>query len=457
MRLRLVLLLLLPLFLIGCASVSTTSMPSTTLHGNFEQADDYAQRLPSLPANERAAAGRNIERLLAGVPNGELSSKSARLPADDPLYRFAARELRKRGLPLPRPMERGVAAGTANFPPADPDGYRPPGQLAVLLPISGTLSAAATSVRDGIFSAYFAENRRRPNVKVYDTAGTADGVRRAATQAMADGAQMILGPLTREEVGAIFNQTDIDVPVIALNRGPVAPTPGNASFALSPEEEGVVAADHLADRGSLNVFVISQHDDTAQRTLAAFREQLRARGGEIVAELAVDGGTMDAAALPQAVANAKSPPNAVFLALRATPARMVAAQLATSAISALPRISSSLILSGGGNARLDAGLDGIELPALPWLLDQRPLLPRPDELAKTLPSARGPAQALFAFGMDAWMLAVYYDRLSSDPAFSISGATGELRLDSFGTVQREPTWAVFSGGRPRAVAVAPTH
>jgi outer membrane PBP1 activator LpoA protein len=54
--------------------------------------------------------------------------------------------------------------------------------------------------------------------------------------------------------------------------------------------------------------------------------------------------------------------------------------------------------------------------------------------------------------MDAWKLAVYFDRLSTDPSYSISGATGDLRLDSFGIVQREPAWAVFSGGRPRAIA-----
>jgi len=452
MRLRLILLLLLPLFLIGCASVSTTPAPSAAVYGDFEKAGALAEELRSLSMNDRSAASRNIERLLAGVPGNELSSKSARLSAGDPLYPFAARELRKRGLPLPRALDAGAMARTGDFPPADSDGYRPPNQLAVLLPITGNLAVPAASVRDGILAAYFAENRRRPAIKVYDTAGTADGVQKAATQAVADGAQMILGPLTRDEVGAIFSQTDLGVPVIALNRGPTPPTPGSASFALSPEEEGFVAADHLADRHILKVFAISQHDDTAHRTLAAFREQLRNRGGDVVAELSVDSATLDAAAIPQAVAKATAPPDAIFLSLRAAPARLVAAQLVTSSVSSLPRISSSLILSGGGNSRLDTMFDGIELPALPWLLDQRPLLPIPDSLAKSMPSARGAAQSLFAFGMDAWKLAAYFDRLNSDSSFSISGATGVLRLDSFGTVQREPTWAVFSGGKPRAIA-----
>jgi outer membrane PBP1 activator LpoA protein len=452
MRLRLVLMLLLPLFLIGCASVSTTHAPSVSAYGDFERAAELAQSMRNLPVSERVAASRTIERLLSGVASGELSRKSADLPGNHPLYPYAARELHKRGLSLPRPFETGSAARTGNFPPADSDGYRPPGQLAVLLPITGSLATAAASVRDGILAGYYAETRRRPGIKVYDTGGSADGVQRATAQASADGAQLILGPLGRDEVGAIFSQDGLDLPVIALNRGPMPPTPGNASFALSPEEEGFVAADHLADRHLLRAFAISQHDDTALRTLNAFREQLRARGGEVVGELSVaDGVTPIAAAL----ASAKAPPDAVFLALRAVPARMIAAQLATSSVSALPKISSSLILSGGGNSRLDSALDGIELPELPWLLNQRPSLPSPETLARTMPSARGGAQALFAFGMDAWKLAAYFDRLSRDPTFSISGATGELRIDSFGTVQRQPAWAVFSGGRPRAVTPSP--
>lgn len=449
MRLRLLLMLLLPFFLIGCASVSTTPVSDVSVSGDFEHAADLARGLRNLSGAQRVAASRNIERLLTGISNSELSRKSADLPSGHPLYPYAARELQRRGLSLPRSPNAGSGARTSGFPPADSDGYRPPNQLAVLLPVTGSLAVAAASVRDGILSGFYAENRRRPGIKVYDTAGSADGVQRATAQALADGAQLILGPLGRDEVGAIFSQNDPGIPVIALNRGPMPPTPGNASFALSPEEEGFVAADHLADRHLLRAFVISQRDDTAQRTLTAFRDQLRVRGGDVVAELSADD---TATPLQSALASAKAPPDAVFLALRAAPARVAAGQLATSSISGLPRISSSLILSGGGNTRQDVVFDGIELPELPWLIGQRPALPSPDTLAKTMPSARGGAQALFAFGMDAWKLAAYFDRLSNDPNFSISGATGDLRIDSFGTVQRDPTWAVFSGGRPRAVA-----
>jgi hypothetical protein len=71
---------------------------------------------------------------------------------------------------------------------------------------------------------------------------------------------------------------DLDLPVVALNRGSAPPPPGSATFALSPEEEGAAAADRLADRRLLNVLVVSHADESAQRALGAFRQRLKARG-----------------------------------------------------------------------------------------------------------------------------------------------------------------------------------
>ncbi len=55
----------------------------------------------------------------------------------------------------------------------------------------------------------------------------------------------MVGPLGRDEVSALFGQGALPVPVLALNRGTVAPPAGNASFSLSPEDEGIAAAEYL--------------------------------------------------------------------------------------------------------------------------------------------------------------------------------------------------------------------
>ena len=413
----------------------------------FEAAGELAWQLESLDRAARAAGVRRIDALLSKLPDGALASASSAVPVGHPVYLYAGRALTQRGLPLPRPYDRSASTpGLESLPPADRDGYRPPLRLAALLPLSGPMAAAGHSVRDGLLAGYYAENRRRPQIRFYDTVG-ADGVRRALLQAREEGAQMLVGPLTRDEVNVLFALPDLDLPVVALNRGTVPPPPGSAAFALSPEDEGAAAADRLLDRGLRRVLVVTQADDTAQRGLGAFRERLLARGGEVLRVVTVSEANPDyVPALQSALAGTR--PDALFLSLKAAQARLLSSQMDTAGLIGVPRVATSLILSGA-NLRMDTELDGIEYPELPWLLGLRGGLPDPDTIGQTLPSAQGGGARLFAFGMDAWTLVAYLDQLSSDPGAELRGATGELQLDGFGGIQRRPAWAVFSGGRSR--------
>lgn len=420
---------------------------------NFDLAIEQSQRMEGLSAKERNAAGRNIERLLGSVAAPELLQRTPSMTSNDPLYPFVSREFKKRGMPLPL-LNTGVAqnnqTGSSIFPPGENDGYRPPAQLAVLLPFSGNTAGAGLAVRDGLLSQYYAEKRRRPRIQFYDTAGSATGAQNAANKAIADGAQMLVGPLTREEVNAV-SSISTNVPIVLLNRGQNAPAPGHLSFALSPDEEGWISADRLANRRLLNTVVFSSNDDTAQRTVLAFRDQYKIRGGQIVAELKTDGSDEAIATLISTWLASNPNIDAIYFASRANGARQVMKALAASPLGKLPKISSSFILSGA-NATQDVVLDGIEMPELPWLLNQHSGLANAETVSTTMPNIRGSAQRLFAFGSDAWQLSAYYERLLQDPGFSVRGATGNLRVDSQGNVQRDPTWAVFSGGKPRATA-----
>jgi hypothetical protein len=415
---------------------------------SFDVAAEQAWLLQSAKPHERSAGARNIERLLASVESTTLAQRSAALAGGEPVYPFAARELRKRGLPVPRPVGNEAGLQMRDFPAADSDGYRPPARLAVLLPMSGPLAAAATGVRDGLLAGYYAEPRRRSTLRFYDSGGTGDGARAAMKKALADGAQMIVGPLGRDEVNAVFADGDPGVPVLALNRPQDAPPAGSLSFALLPDDEGLALADRLAARGLLQVLVVMQSDDNAQRAITALRAGLSLRGGAVVAEITVGESSADLAGrIADALAKANSPPTAVVFALRPAQAPLVLAQVRASGVSALPRFATSGIVGPG---KIADELDGIEFPELPWLLDQSDALPDADALSRGLPSARGASQRLFAFGRDAWSLVGYFERLQSDPSFAINGATGRLRMDSLGALQREPAWAEISDGHPRA-------
>jgi outer membrane PBP1 activator LpoA protein len=429
------------LLLAGCAT--TTVHRPTTAHAApaFVEARAIAGTLASLPAAERQAGAARIDRLVAQLDDVTLAREAAALPPGDPLYDFAGRALLNRGLPLPRPFERNLAAN-ASRPPAEADGYRPPLHLAVLLPLSGDLAKAAVPVRDGLLAGYYAAPRRRPDVRFYDTAA---GVAAAYDRAKAAGADFIVGPLGRDEVGRLFGQGTLEVPVLALNRGSAAPPPGSASFSLAPEDDGIAAAEYLVAHQAMRTLVLADGDDGMRRAIAAFREQYRQRGGTVVAELPVAPVPVGLGGALAAAARTEGGVDAVFLAVRASQAVALSPQLLSAGLAGKLRVATSQL---GAASAADAGghaLDGIAFPSDAWTLRNVPGLPPAAEAASLLASARGPAQRLFAFGYDAWLLVAYLDHLATDPNASVPGATGRLRLDGFGNIVRTPAWSTWSG------------
>jgi outer membrane PBP1 activator LpoA protein len=441
---------MVPLLLALCAAACTTTTvrapARVAQHAApaVAEASAVAQTLATMPADQRQAASARIDRLLATLDDATLAREAAALAPDDPLYDFAGRALLNRGLPLPHPFARGGhwRFDAGNRPPAAADGYRPPVQLAVLLPLSGSLSAAALPVRDGLLAGYYAEQRQRPQLRFYDTAG---GAVAAYGKAVADGADFVLGPLGRDEVGALFQRGSLEVPVLALNRAATAPPPGSASFSLAPEDDGIAAAEFLLARRAGHVLVLADADDSMRRAVAAFREQFEQRGGTIASQLQVGAEPGDmGVALSQAAASAGGV-DSVFLALRPRQAAALAPQLAQAGLSGRPMVATSQLASANDETTSGHALDGIAFPSEAWATHPVAGLPSADRAAAMLPSAAGAAQRLFAFGHDAWLLTAYLERLANDANATLPGATGRLRLDGFGNVVRAPAWSTHSG------------
>jgi outer membrane PBP1 activator LpoA protein len=104
------------------------------------------------------------------------------------------------------------------------------------------------------------------------------------------------------------------------------------------------------------------------------------------------------------------------------------------------------------DAGADGDLDGVEFCDAPWLFDAQPGLPARAQIAAALPSARGTAARLFAFGMDAWNLVPYLEWLRSHPGSYLPGASGQLTADAFGRVRRVLAWARFDNGLARPLS-----
>jgi outer membrane PBP1 activator LpoA protein len=423
--------------LAGCASVEVEKPAvQQPMSGAFAEAQALARGHAALAGPARAANAARIEALLAQLDDASLGRDAGRLPVGDPLYNFAGRALLNRGLPLPRPFDRGQwNFDAAGRPPADRDGYRPPVKVGVLLPLTGGQAAAAAAVRDGFLTGYYGESRRKPEIRFYDTAA---GATTAYARAVHDGNDFVVGPLARDEVDAVFADDAPPVPMLALNRGDRPPPAGSAGFSLSPEDEGIGIAQYLIERGATRVLIVSGGEDAQRRSASAAKAQLERRGVQVAGSIGIGAAL---APFAQGV-------DAVLLAMKGSQARSLVPQLALAGITTATRVATSQITSGTGKPDEDRVLDGIVHPSDSWGARNVPGLPSPASAAARLDTARGPAARLFAFGFDAWLVTAYLERLALSANADVAGATGRLSLDGFGNVLRQPSWSRFSGGVP---------
>ena len=440
------------------------------LHGldqtqNRQQALALMTQLGVAPLQQRAAAMKPGDHMLPWI-NEALRQLGVAVAQAQPELQQAV------GLLLP-----GVGASVR-------EGYKVPDKVALLLPADGDFAAASAPIRQGFFAAYFAAESKhapRPTIRVYDSKGTPGGAVQAYQQAVHDGAKLVVGPLSRSAVAAVFDQAALPVPLLALNHpdGRKLPAANASEFGLLPETEGAQAADHMAERGLLQAYILISNDDFARRAAGAFKAELNSRGGEVTAMTVLPTGmtsyadnisslhmpkdTATATTTAAPAASSSAPDGSatasvgttdragIFISMRPTEARLLLPQLHIAQIN-LPVFATSHIYAGSDDVADDRDLDGVEFCDAPWLFDAQPGLPDRTSMAAKLPAARGSAARLFAFGMDAWHLVPYLDWLRAHPGSYMPGATGQLASDQFGRIRRVLTWAQFQNGLARPLS-----
>jgi ABC-type branched-subunit amino acid transport system substrate-binding protein len=149
------------------------------------------------------------------------------------------------GVPPPKPEAKAPAAtakpaaqGPQNVPlitasaprrGVDPEG---PVRVALLLPLSGTAAPTGQGILNAAQLALFEMADQRLILQSYDTQGTPEGAASAATKAISQGAQLILGPVFAGEVKAVSPQAQAaGVNVVAFSTDPSVA--GNNVYVLS--------------------------------------------------------------------------------------------------------------------------------------------------------------------------------------------------------------------------------
>ncbi len=507
-------LLALPLLLLlgGCPSLAERGLPpSVDRAAQLEHGGDAAgaARVYEELAGQNTGADRNtflldagrayldahrpedaarVLGLIEGSLAGEEASERALLNAQLALERGQRAEAARLLQALPEPhsgplvaryrdLKAALASGAAKSAPPPSARPAPPeagAHVALLLPLTGRAAAAAASVRDGFMTAYYqSAPGERPRVRIYDT-GT-QSVAEALAQAHAQGADFVVGPLTREEVTAAAEYPGPRPPLLALNflASEKAAPADFYQFALSPEDEARLAARRVLDDHHRRGIAIVPAGEWGSRVLAAFRQELTAGGGELIAETQIDASRTDFTAsvtevlrLNESSARHKrlesilgtklqfeprrrADVEFIFSPAQASTERLLRPQLRFHYAGDIPTYATSDAFEP--DMRANDELDGLMFPDMPWILG--------GDFADAVRAATreawpngGPNRGrLFAFGFDAFRLAQALPHHGVAAGIAVEGLTGHLTLDPERHVRREISWVQVHNGELRAL------
>ncbi len=339
----------------------------------------------------------------------------------------------------------------------------PSSHIALLLPLSGRAASAGLAVQNGFLSAYYQQPEgTRPHIRLYDVAASDAG--NAYLAALADGARIVVGPLTREEVARLASIADGRAKTLVLNflpEGTITPS-DFFQFALSPEDEARQSARRAVADGLVSGVALVPANDWGQRVLAAFSEELAAAGGTLAARSVYAPGTTDFRDIINGLIDLRPVetdsdqptfayrPDAqfIFVAAQSVAGRLIRTQLRFNYAGSLPMYSTSEIFEPGGSGNND--LDGVIFPDMPWVIDAAGPAALQREIAASTWPDRSPARSrLYAFGYDAYGIVAELARRRAPFGGTVAGLTGRFSLDGQGRVHRQLEFVQVNGGLPQ--------
>ena len=142
------------------------------------------------------------------------------------------------------PQALGAPGGSTLTPPAG-------SRIALLAPLTGTYAAAAPSIVNAV---KLGLGPWAASLDVLDTGSTAQGAAAAAQKAVADGAGLIIGPLTDTEAGAVAPITQpAHVDVLSLTSDSSEARPGLWTLGITPaaQVQALVQAANTQGHGTI--------------------------------------------------------------------------------------------------------------------------------------------------------------------------------------------------------------
>ena len=353
-----------------------------------------------------------------------------------------------------------------------------PNKIAVLLPTKGRFWPAARAIRNGFMAAHYAAMETRKQllqteespllIRFYDSSSV-DTFQANYQKAVDEGAELIIGPLQKENVKLLQQRESLPVATIALNYGtPNIENPTNLfQFGLSAEEEARQAAERAWSREFENAGVLYPDGEWGERVFNAFAEHWHSLDGRVLASAAYSKSNSISNAIKQMLLIEQSQQRSrelrriighkpefqprrrqdvdfVFVFASPKQARQIKPLFDFHYAADVPLIASSRIYEGKNNKDLNKDLNGIEFCDIPWVFGEA-------SKAKTMleeawPKADHRYHRFHALGVDAYRLHSRIQLLTAVEDSKFFGATGSLSLNSQNTIERALSWAQFKSG-----------
>jgi len=345
--------------------------------------------------------------------------------------------------------------------------------IAVLLPMSGSLSSISDSIKNGLLSAYYNDinSTTKPVISFYDSSDESQSFHQLYKRAINNGATNIIGPLDKVSINQLTQQRELDIPVLTLNyaENTFNNTENLFQFGLSPEDEARQVAELAIRQNKLRAAVFYPESEWGERLNKAFSEHYESLGGKVLTVKNYLTSSNDykrpiralfnldqsdirrrkventISARTQSESYRRHDIDMIFLAATHHSARGIMPAFKFHHAGDLPVYSTSHVYTGKINRDLDRDLDGLTFCDLPWVLQNQSSLST--VFKKNWPEQESLTR-LYALGIDAYHLVYNLDYLNKNSYAFYDGQTGNIQLDENNRVTRKLLWAQFKSGRP---------
>ena len=345
-----------------------------------------------------------------------------------------------------------------------------PKSIALLLPTNGTLGPFGRAIRDGIIASHYHQNGKA-EIRVYDTSN--QNVLELIDRAAANGAELIIGPLDRNNVNTLALQSSLPVPVLALNRSiEQAKSSDIYQFGLAPEDEMVQVADQAFSDGNKKVLALFPDSAWGNRNFETFKSHWLDLGGTIVDSssyssqksyadlvkslLNVDESELRSTSLRRIVGKRfeftprrRQDIDFIFLLGDPAQARGINPTLAFFYAEDIPVYSTSHVHELDDSKIDSIDLNGIRFCDIPWKIAEGD--PVQLSIKKAWPLSQAQMAPFFALGVDAYRVYPRLEQLKKIRTNKIFGSTGVLQLDKNNIITRKLMWAQYRDGEVMTV------